>query len=637
VPEASEGLAWEPDEDFLRNSNVARFAAAHGFASLEELHAASVGDMEWFWSAVIDDLGLDWIEPPARMVDESPGRPWARWFPGGVTNATLWCVERHDPANLAYVWEGEEGAVRTLTFGALSALVSQIAGGLRQLGVRRGDRVGIYLPPVPEAMACAFACAKLGAVYLPMFSGFAEDAVAARLRDAEAKVLIAADGAYRRGRVIDMRSIAERAVQGAPSVEHLVVWPRLGNGNWNEFLDAEPVLECEPVAADHPFFIGYTSGTTGRPKGAVHGHAGFPLKVATEMRYQCDQREGDLLFWMTDPGWVMSPITFLGAAMAGQPVFLYDGTPDFPSHARVAELLDRHGIAIFGVAPTFVRALMARDDHAFSTDPPVALRVLASSGEPWNDAPWRWFFERVGGGRCPIVNISGGTEAGVLLGVHPIRGLKPCSFNGPSLGVEVGILNASGQPAATGEVGELVVTKPWPGRTLSFWNDDARYLETYWSRWPGVWAHGDWASRDADGFWFLHGRSDDTMNVAGKRVGPAEVESVLVDHAAVAEAAVVGIPHEVKGEAIWCFVVVPGGADGLEEDLRGFVAERMGKAFTPERVIAVAALPRTRSAKVLRRAIRAAVTGEDAGDLTSLENPEAVAEIRAAAGEAPRV
>jgi acetyl-CoA synthetase len=514
--------------------------------------------------------------------------------------------------------------------------VSAIAGGLRARGVQAGDCVGLYLPLVPEALASLYACAKVGAVAVPMFSGFAPEAVATRLRVAEAKLLITADGFFRRGRRVDLRRAADEAARLAPTVAHVVVVPRLG-GNWEGFLEADPVRDAEPVPSSHPFLLTFTSGTTGAPKGAIHTHTGLPLKAATEIAYHADQRDGELFFWMTDLGWIVAPLVALGTGMLGRPMFLYDGAPDHPRPSRVAELVKHHSVAILGASPTWARSLMRRPDHGFDERPP-SLRVLTSSGEPWSEVAWRWFFEKVGGARCPIVNLAGGTEAGSLLGAVPVRPLEACSFNSHCVGVDADVFGPDGRPVEPGELGELVVKQPWVGQTRGFWRDDERYLATYWERWPEVWAHGDWASRSADGFWYLHGRSDDTINVAGKRVGPAEVESVLVRDARVSDCAAIGIPDEVKGEAIWCFVVLTGDPDGdVEEELRSLVAGRLGRAFAPERVIPVAQLPRTRSAKVVRRAVRAAVTGANVGDVSSLENPDAIDEIRRAVAEGPRL
>jgi acetyl-CoA synthetase len=620
-------VRWFPDDDFLRDSNIARFAARHALASYEDLRGAWIDDPGWFWGAVADDFGISWYEEPDRVLDRSRGNPRPRWFPGGVTNLVEWCIERHDPGRVAYLWEGEEGSVRSMNFGELSTLVARIAGGLRAAGVVRGDCVGLFMPLVPEALASMFACAKIGAICVPMFSGYAPEPVTSRLRQTRAKVLLSADGFYRRGRAVDMRTVAEEAARGAPTVERVVLFSRLRAGEWESLLEAEPVAEPEPVPSDHAFLIAYTSGTTGMPKGAVHAHAGFPLKAATETGYHLDQRDGDLLFWMTDLGWIVAPLMSVGAALHGNPLFLYDGAPDHPTASRIAELVQHHSVRIFGTSPTFVRALMRREDHGFDESPP-SLRVLGSTGEPWNDAPWLWFFEQVGGSRCPVINLCGGTEAGSLLGALPTRPLKPSSFNSSCVGVDTDLFHDNGRPAAPGELGELVVKQPWPGQTQSFWDDDARYLASYWLRWPEVWTHGDWGTRDEEGFWWLHGRSDDTMIIAGKRIGPTEIESVLASHDAVVESAAVGIPDEVKGEALWCLVVVRRADDGIEQELRTLVSDRLGKPFSPERVVVVPALPRTRNAKIIRRAIAATVAGVDAGDLTSLENPEALDEIR---------
>lgn len=622
--------AWNPDDDFLRSSNIARFMARHGFASHHELQEAWVSDPVWFWATVADTFELTWYERPARTLDASDGAPWARWFPGGVTNLVEWCVERHPDDALALVAETESGDVRRLTYADLSALVAEVAGGLRALGVARGDRVGILLPLGPEAIASLYACAKIGAIAVPFFSGYGADAVADRLRDAGADLLIAADGFRRRGRAIDLAATAELAARAA-GTGRVVVWPLLAAPGASPFMDAAPVVRCERLPAEHPFLIAYTSGTTGRPKGAVHVHGGFPLKAAAEIALNCDQRDGELLFWPTDPGWIMAPLTALGAAVRGQALLLYDGAPDHPAPSRIAEMIARHGVVIFGTSPSFVRSVMKRADHGFDRGLP-SLRVLASSGEPWNETAWRWYFERVGGTRCPVVNLAGGTEAGSLLGVTPVLPIAPCGFNSPCPGIDADVFASDGTPAAPGEIGELVVRQPWPGRTHGFWNDRSRYLQAYWSRWTDVWVHGDWASCDVEGSWFLRGRSDDTMMIAGKRVGPAEVESVLTDHPAVVDAAAVSIPEEIKGESIVCLVVARDGSSSLEDQLRMAVADKLGKAFVPAAVYVVPALPRTRNGKIVRRLIRDALVGCEGGDLSSIENPEVVHDIRRLSG-----
>ncbi|HEX6231007.1 MAG TPA: AMP-binding protein [Actinomycetota bacterium] len=622
---------------------------AHGIATEEELIARSVGDVAWFWDAVVRDLDLGFSEPYERVLDTSNGIEWATWFGGGRVNLARVCVDRwaeRTPDAVAVIWEGEEGDVREVTYAELRRMSDRLANGLASLGVGERDVVGVFLPMAPETVAAVMACSKLGAIWLPIFSGFGGDAVATRLRDAGAKALITADGFLRRGAVVPMKETADEAAAASPGVEHVVVWSRLGRDDapwtqgrdvrWDELVaDVPDRFETRELDPEHPLFIAYTSGTTGRPKGAVHVHGGFLVKIAAEVAYQTDVHPGERLFWFADMGWIMGPWETVGATALGATVFLFDGAPNHPGPDRIWDLVQRHRITHLGVSPTLIRALIPAGEEPVRRHDLSSLRILASTGEPWNPEPYRWFFEEVGGGRLPIINLSGGTEVGAcFLSPHPISPLKPCTLRGPALGMDIAVYRADGTEAGPGEVGELVCRQPWPAMTRGIWGDPERYLETYWRRFPGVWFHGDWASVDEDGYWFLHGRSDDTMNVAGKRLGPAEVESVLTIHPSVTEAAAVGIPDEVKGEAIWCFVVVRPGVEAgpdLGQELRGLVAEHLGKAFRPTRVVFVPELPRTRSAKILRRAIRAAATGGEAGDLSSLENPTALEAIRAAA------
>jgi acetyl-CoA synthetase len=641
-------IVWKPPQSVVDGANVSRLMRAHGIESEEALIRRSTADVEWFWDAVVRDLGLEFFEPYERVLDTSRGIEWATWFGGGSVNLAHNCVDRwaeRTPAAAAVVWEGEEGDTRTLTYGELRERADALANGLRALGVDEGDAVGIFLPMCPEAVVAVMACSKLGAVWLPIFSGFGADAVATRLADAGASLLVTADGFPRRGRTVAMKEVADEAVALAPSVRHVVVVSRLGRGDapvdptrdvdWTELLERHAGrFETRRLDPEHPLFVAYTSGTTGRPKGAVHVHGGFLVKIAEEVAYQVDVRRGDLLFWFADLGWIMGPWEVVGATALGATVFLYDGAPNHPGPDRLWSLVERHRVTHLGVSPTLVRALIPAGEDAVRAHDLSSLRILASTGEPWNPEPYRWFFEEVGGSRLPIINLSGGTEVGAcFLSPHPISPLKPCSLRGPALGMDVAVYRSDGTEAAPGEVGELVCRKPWPAMTRGLRGDPERYLDTYWRRFPGVWTHGDWASVDEDGFWFLHGRSDDTLNVAGKRLGPAEVESILTLDVRLAESAAVGIPDEVKGEAIWCFVVPrpeveP--SDELAEELRELVARHLGKAFRPSRVVFVPELPRTRSAKILRRAIRAAVTGQDPGDLSSLENPSAVEAVRLA-------
>ncbi|HEX2088675.1 MAG TPA: acetate--CoA ligase [Actinomycetota bacterium] len=639
-------IVWNPSEEYIERANVTRFMRGNGIGSYDELVKRSTDDIEWFWNAVVRDLGIEFYEPYERVVDTSEGKPWAKWFVGGKVNLAHNCVDRwaeRTPDRPAVVWEGEEGDARTVSYAELRAMSNRLANGLRDLGVQKGDRVGIFMPMTPEIVAATLACAKLGAVYLPIFSGFAAEAVATRLQDADAKVLITADGFPRRGMPVPMKETADQAVAMSPSVEHVLVWKRLvrevpwdeaRDRWWDELLDNKPTdFDTERLDSEHPLFIAYTSGTTGKPKGSVHVHAGFLVKIAEEVAYQTDLHQDETLFWVTDLGWIMGPWEIVGAGALGATVFLFDGAPNHPAPDRIWDMVERHNITTLGISPTLVRALIpAGEEHVRKHDL-SSLRVLGSTGEPWNPDPYMWFFNEVGGGRCPVINISGGTEVGAcFLSPLPITSLKPTTLRGPALGMDVDVFGSDGQPVSPGEVGELVCKQPWPGMTRGIWQDPERYLDTYWRRWPDIWVHGDWASVDEDGFWFLHGRSDDTMNVAGKRVGPAEVESALAHHAAVTESAVIGVPDEVKGEAIWCFVVTKPGVErdeGLAKTLSSTVGEHLGKAFKPSKIVFVDELPKTRSAKIMRRTLRAVVLGKDPGDLSSLENPSALEAVRA--------
>jgi acetyl-CoA synthetase len=636
---------WEPDPATVAHTNVGRFLAAHGIDDFEALRARSVDDPAWFWDAFVRFSGIPFSTPYREVLDTTDGVPWARWFSGGETNLAAACLDRWvdaTPDAEAVRWEGEDGEVRVVTYAELDRLVDGLAALLADRGIGKGDAVGIFLPMLVETVVAAMAVARLGAIFLPIFSGYGADAIAVRLEDADARALLTADGFHRRGRPVPMLATAREAVAATPSVETVVVVPRLGEAlrgpaevRWPEATDvaAPRRVPTTAVPSEHPLFIAYTSGTTGRPKGAVHVHGGFTVKIAEEVAFQFDCTPSDRLFWFADFGWIMGPWEVVGALANGATLCLYEGAPDFPDVDRLWAYLARHRVTILGISPTLIRSLMAHGDEPVQCHDLSALRILGSTGEPWNEDPYRWFARVVGGGRCPIINISGGTEVGAcFLSPHPVEALTPMTLGGPALGMAVDVYDDAGQPVR-GEVGELVCTKPWPGMTRGLWQAPERYLETYWSRWPDVWVHGDWAVVDHDGRWYLRGRSDDTIKVAGKRLGPAEVESALVSHPSVAEAAAVGVPHEVKGEALWCYVVPAAGAepsDALREELVEVVTEALGKSFRPSAVRFTTALPKTRSAKVLRRAIRAVAVGADPGDLSSVEDPGALDAIEAA-------
>ncbi len=645
----ADAIAWTPTEAYLERSRLRRFIEATGTPGYDELLRRAAGDPAWYWDAVVRDLDLAWQKPYDRVLDLAAGLPWASWFPGGHFNYVATALDRHAAGarrnQLAIVWEGDDGAVRKLSYRELALETNRLANALRGLGVAKGDRVGIFLPMLPETAMATLACGKLGAVYLPMFSGYGADAVASRLRDGEATVLITADGAHRRGGTVSMKRVADEALVNAPGVTRCLVLRHTGDEIawrperdvwWHEAVAAQArVCPTEETAADDPYMIIYTSGTTGRPKGAVHVHAGFPIKATHDLAYCFDLQADDTLFWLTDLGWMMGPWAIGGGLMLGATLLLFEGTPDYPAPDRLWRLVEEHGVTVLGVAPTAIRSLMAKGPDWARRRDLSSLRILGSTGETWNPGPWRWYFEEVGGGRCPIINYSGGTETGGgIVGCVTLKPQKPCAFTGPVPGMDADVVDDAGQPVR-GAVGELIVRQPWVGMTRGFWRDPDRYLDTYWSRFPDTWVHGDWAEIDDDGFWFIRGRSDDTLKVAGKRVGPAEVESAAVAHAAVQEAAAIGVPHAVKGECVVVFAILKPGHESsaaLAEEVRQTIASHLGAALRPEAVRFVQDLPKTRNAKIMRRVIRAAYLGLPAGDVSALENPAAVAEIEGAEG-----
>jgi len=634
-------VAWYPTDQYLERSRLRRFAAAHGHRDFAALHRWSVEDLDGFWRAVDRDLGLQWRRPYDGVFDSSRGIPWTTWWLGGRMNYVESGL-RHDPTRTAIIFEGEEGVTARLTYGELSAAVRKCAAGLRALGVRPGDRVGIFLPLTPECAIATLAVSAIGAIYTPIFSGYASDAIAGRLRDCDATVLITADGFRRRGQIVPMKETADAAVDGAPMVRTVIVVPRLGREirlrsrevSWDYVMSQSGDESVADTSPEDPYMLIYTSGTTGRPKGAVHVHGGFPVKAAQDQAHVFDLQAGDVLWWFTDIGWMMGPWLIAGGLINGATILLYDGAPDYPDAGRVWSIVERHRVTHLGISPTAIRGLMRAGEEPVRRYDRSSLFVLGSTGEPWNPEPWWWYFDVVGEKRAPLINYSGGTEcSGGILGCTTWTPLKPTAFAGPVPGIAADVADAAGR-ALRGAVGELVIRRPWPGMTRGFWRDPDKYLTTYWKRFPDVWVHGDWARIDEDGFWYIEGRSDDTLKVAGKRIGPAEVESAATAHAAVLEAAAIGVPHELKGEVIVVFVVLRPGhiaAAGLAGEIAESIAQRLGRPLRPDAVRFVADLPKTRNAKVLRRVIRAAYLGkEDLGDLSSLENPLAVEQIKEA-------
>ena len=637
--------AWSPTEEQARGSRLWRFMSQHRCASYAELCQKAAREPEWFWDALVKELGIVWSTPYREVMDVSAGLPFTRWFPGGLLNAYDSAVLTHrrsDPNRVAIIGETELGATRQLTYGQLEDAVELTAAALHAIGVGRGVAVGLYLPLVVENAVALLACTKLGAVAVPLFSGFGAEAIRQRLADADARVLITADGAIRRGRPALMKPIADEAAAALPHLERLVVVRCAGidvpmqagrDVRWEDLV-APSRVPTESMRSDEPLLLLYTSGTTGRPKGTVHGHAGLPIKSAQDWAFGMDVRPAERVMWVTDMGWVMGPLLVFGSLMLGGAAVLYDGAPDYPDPRRVWAVAERHGVTHLGISPTLTRVLMASGERATPARPLSTLRVLASTGEPWTPEAWTWLFEAVGRGQVPIMNYSGGTECGGgLVSGNFLTPSNPGSFAGPIPGIDAAVFNDQGQPVR-GQVGELVVRQPYLGMTLGLWKDPQRYLETYWSRWSDVWVHGDWAMVDEDGLWYILGRSDDTIKVAGKRVGPAEVEAAALDGTNVAEAAAVGIPDPLKGQSVVVFAVPRQDADlaSIAAAVSRSVERSLGKPFKPSAVHVVPRLPKTRNGKILRRVIRNVFLGDPPGDLSSVDDMGSLDPIRALGG-----
>jgi acetyl-CoA synthetase len=644
-------FVWHPTPELVAQSNLQRFIAKRELGSYDELMQRSTTDIEWFWDAVLSDLDIQFYKPYSRVVDLSEGKPWARWCIDGEMNIVHNMLDKYTGTEvdnrLAIKSEIEGGTARTLTYKELRVQTNEMAAALRSLGLGKGDAIGVFMPMVPEIVIAMLAIIKIGGIFLPLFSGFGAAAIISRLNDAEAKAVFTADGTYRRGKFCAMKPIADEAAAQIPTLKHLIVLRQ--SGEWiheavesavpsGHSLDSLRTADAtalnkptERTSAEDPMMIIYTSGTTGRPKGAVHTHCGFPIKSAQDMWHGLDLHPDETLFWMTDMGWMMGPWEVFGTLLLGATMMLYDGAPDFPGPDRVWSLVDRHKVTALGVSPTLIRALRRHGDEIVHRHDLSSLRKFASTGEPWNPDPWMWLFQNVGRGKLPIINYSGGTEisGGIVMG-NVLTPMKACAFSGPLPGMAADVVDENGK-SVRGQVGELVIREPWIGMTRGFWKDRERYIETYWSRFPDVWVHGDWAAVDDDGLWYILGRSDDTIKIAGKRVGPAEVESVLVAHPQVSEAAAIGVPDSIKGEALVCFCVLKKGANGnvaLAAELKKNIERDLGKALAPREVIFVADIPKTRNAKVMRRVARAAYLGEKLGDTSALENPASLGEIK---------
>lgn len=613
-----------PGEPHLSGSNVARFMKRHGISDYNELVRRANGDVAWYWDAVSEDLGLGWHRRYDRVLDSSAGLPWTKWFVGGKCNIVSNAIDRHareNPDKTAYIFAGENH-LKKVTYGQLDYEVGRLASALKQAGVGRGDVVGIYLPMVAEAFYAAFACSKIGAVHATVFSGFSAPALRERLADSRAKMLITADTARRRGKDIDLKVQWSKAVEGTRVSK--IVSVNGHENNYDDFVRGHNKCETEVMDAEDPLFILYTSGTTGRPKGTLQVHGGFMAVAAQQASYLIDMKPDDVLFWYADIGWITGQVWVVyGSPLVGGTSLVYEDALDYPDAALWSRLVEQNKVSIFGAAPTAIRMFMKSGTPKADLS---SLRMLACTGEPINSEAWNWFYDKVGGRKCPVINLSGGTEiGGAILSALPVMPLKECTVGVPIPGFDAGVFDEQGRPASEGY---LVIKKPWPSMTRGILNDPDRFIDTYWSRYKDVWYHGDIVLVDADGLWYMRGRADDVIKVAGHRIGTAEVEAAVSSHPAVEEAVAVGKPDELKGEVIVVCAIAKEGIDrdGLKAEIARRVEDAIGRFARPDEVRIVQDLPRTRTGKLVRRLVRARVTGESVSgqDLSTVENPASI-------------
>lgn len=633
---------FEPDPRFRASAHV----------SSPEIYGRAAADPEGYWAE--QATMLDWMAPWSRILEWDP--PHAQWFVGGRLNASVNCLDRHVRSarrnKAALIFEGEPGDRRTLTYWDLYVAVNQFANVLHGLGVRKGDRVAIYLPLIPEAVVAMLACARVGAIHSVVFGGFSPDSLRDRINDSRCRVLVTADGGFRRGQLLPLKRNADRALEETPSIEHVVVvqrrpdavaegveaaWREGRDHWWHRLMRTAPMwYEPEPMDAEDVLFILYTSGTTGKPKGIVHSTGGYLVGAASSTRLVFDLRDDDVYFCTADVGWITGHSYLVYGPLAnGATCVMYEGAPDWPERDRFWEICERTGATILYTAPTAIRAFMKWGADWPARHDLSRLRLLGSVGEPINPEAWMWYREHIGGNRCPIVDTWWQTETGSIV-ISPLPGLTattPGSATLPLPGYSCALLDSHGREILTGG-GLLAITRPWPSMLRTIWGDDARYVQTYFSRWPGrpdLYFPGDGAKRDADGNFWILGRVDDVLNVAGHRIGTMEVESALVEHPAVAEAAVVGKTHELKGQALAAFVTLRESfapSPGLRDELRQFVAEKIGAIARPDDVLFTADLPKTRSGKIMRRLLRDIAEGRTLGDTTTLADPTVVNSLK---------
>ncbi len=623
---------YPPSPEVVANANI---------KSYEEMARLAEKDLAAFWGARAEEF--EWFKKWDKVLDDS-NKPFYKWFVGGQVNIAYNCLDRHIKTwrrnKLALIWEGENGEVRTFSYHALNREVCKFANVLKAMGVKKDDRVTIYMGRVPELPIAMLACAKIGAVHSVVYGGFSVEALHGRIEDSQSNVVVTCDGGFMNNKIVELKKIVDEALRRAPTVEHVIVFKRTGHDvfmeqgrdYWYHEVMGLPIArangsgrcETEVMDAEDPLFLLYTSGTTGKPKAIVHTHGGYMVGIATTLKWAFDLKEEDRWWCTADPGWITGHSYIVYAPLLlGATSFMYEGAPTYPYPNRWWSLVEKYGITVFYTAPTAIRGLMRFGESWPNRHDLSSLRLLGTVGEPINPEAWRWYHRVIGKGRCPIIDTWWQTETGMfMITPLPVTNLKPGSATRPFPGQEADVYDEHGNPVKPGEEGYLVLKKPWPAMLRTIYNDPDRYVQQYWSKYPGVYFTGDSARKDEDGYFWIIGRVDDVIKVSGYRLGTAEVESALVSHPAVAEAAAIGLPHEVKGQAIYAYVILKAGrepSNTLAEELRQHVAHEMGPIAKPEKITFVDKLPKTRSGKIMRRVLKARAQGLAEGDITTLE------------------
>jgi acetyl-CoA synthetase len=630
-----------PTEKQIQESNIFQFMQKHNISSLEELSQKAKDNLEWFWESVDKDIGIIWDLPYTKTLDISNGIAWSKWFVNGKTNIYKSSVEKfakQNPQKIAYHFVSEDGQTSKISYSELDSRVSKLANGLKSLGVKKGDIIAIYLPMIEEAILAILAASKIGAIQTVIFSGYSSESVHMRLQDCKAKILFISDGYYRKGKPISQKQTSEIAIKDTV-IEKTIVVSYKGIDNYEEseqiiFYDKLVSLQnilcnTEILDSEDPLFILYTSGTTGMPKGVIHTHGGFSVFAGHQASYLIDMNENDTLFWPADIGWITGLVwNIYGLLITGATAVIYDGALDFPTIDRIWKILSDYQATIFGISPTAVRLFKKNNVEPLKSYSLDKIKNIPTTGEPLDKDSWWWLFEKVGNKKIPIMNLSGGTEiGGAMLSVFPGMKLKPTTVGIPVPGMNLDVFNDNGNSVQK-QNGYLVIKSPWPTMTRGLLNDNARYLETYWSRFENIWFHGDYVYVDEDNLWYMRGRTDDVINISGHRLSTAEIEHAAISHKKISDAASIAIPDNITGEAIVLFFVADNKLEtGLESEISNYISEKIGKVARPKLVFQLSDLPKTRTGKIMRRLLKSKLLGEDLGDLSSLENPHVLDEI----------